>query len=66
MQIYLPVAEMTVPAETILALGTVVGFLSGVFGVGGRLCFPAQGIKNRKKAPPRANSSLAQKNYQVE
>ncbi|MCB9989361.1 MAG: sulfite exporter TauE/SafE family protein [Rhodospirillales bacterium] len=35
MQIYLPIAEMTVPAETILLLGTVVGFLSGMFGVGG-------------------------------
>ena len=35
MQVYLPIAEMTVPAETILLLGTVVGFLSGMFGVGG-------------------------------
>ncbi len=35
MQVYLPIAEMTVPAEMILLLGTVVGFLSGVFGVGG-------------------------------
>ena len=35
MQIYLPIAEMAVPAESILLLGTVVGFLSGVFGVGG-------------------------------
>lgn len=35
MQIYLPIAEMTVPAESILALGAFVGFLSGVFGVGG-------------------------------
>lgn len=35
MQIYLPIAEMTVPAESILLLGTFVGFLSGVFGVGG-------------------------------
>lgn len=35
MQIYLPIAEMTVPVEAILALGTVVGFLSSVFGVGG-------------------------------
>lgn len=35
MQIYLPIAEMTVAAESILMLGTVVGFLSGVFGVGG-------------------------------
>ncbi|GJL85342.1 MAG: UPF0721 transmembrane protein [Micavibrio sp.] len=35
MQIYLPIAEMTVPVESILLLGTFVGFLSGVFGVGG-------------------------------
>lgn len=35
MQVYLPIAEMAVPAESILLLGTVVGFLSGVFGVGG-------------------------------
>lgn len=35
MQIYLPIAEMAVPAEAILLLGTLVGFLSGVFGVGG-------------------------------
>lgn len=35
MHIYLPIAEMTVSAESILLLGTFVGFLSGVFGVGG-------------------------------
>lgn len=35
MQVYLPIAEMSVPAESILLLGTFVGFLSGVFGVGG-------------------------------
>lgn len=35
MQIYLPIAEMVVSVEAILLLGTVVGFLSGVFGVGG-------------------------------
>jgi uncharacterized membrane protein YfcA len=35
MQIYLPIAEMAVQAETILALGLGVGFLSGIFGVGG-------------------------------
>lgn len=35
LQIYLPIAEMSVPAESILLLGTFVGFLSGVFGVGG-------------------------------
>lgn len=35
MQIYLPIAEMSVPIEMLLSLGGVVGFLSGLFGVGG-------------------------------
>lgn len=35
MQIYLPIAEMSVPAETFLLLGVFVGFLSGIFGIGG-------------------------------
>lgn len=35
MQVYLPIAELSVSAEVVLALGAVVGFLSGVFGVGG-------------------------------
>ena len=35
MHIYLPIAEMSVSAEVLLMLGTLVGFLSGVFGVGG-------------------------------
>jgi len=35
MQIYLPIAEMAVPAESILLLGALVGLLSGLFGVGG-------------------------------
>lgn len=35
MQVYLPIAEMTVQAEMIFFLGVSVGFLSGVFGVGG-------------------------------
>lgn len=35
MLIYLPIAEMAVPAEAVLLLGGVVGFMSGVFGVGG-------------------------------
>jgi len=35
MQIYLPIAEMSVPAESLAFLGVAVGFLSGVFGVGG-------------------------------
>lgn len=35
MQIYLPIAEMSVDAEVILLLGLAVGLLSGMFGVGG-------------------------------
>lgn len=35
MQIYLPIAEMTVDVFVILGLGGLVGFLSGIFGVGG-------------------------------
>lgn len=35
MQIYLPIAEMAIQVETIIALGAVVGFLSGLFGIGG-------------------------------
>lgn len=35
MQIYLPIAEMSVPVESLAILGIAVGFLSGVFGVGG-------------------------------
>ncbi len=35
MEIYLPIAEMTVNPLLILGMGSVVGFLSGLFGVGG-------------------------------
>jgi uncharacterized membrane protein YfcA len=35
MQIYLPIAEMAVPAESIFLVSALVGFLSGVFGIGG-------------------------------
>lgn len=35
MQIYLPIAEMSVPIEVIFMLGAFVGFISGIFGVGG-------------------------------
>lgn len=35
MDIYLPVAEMSVDLFSMLALGGVIGFLSGLFGVGG-------------------------------
>ncbi len=35
MQIYLPIAEVSVNAFLLLGLGGIVGFLSGMFGVGG-------------------------------
>lgn len=35
MQIYLPIAEMAIEADTIFFVSAFVGFLSGIFGVGG-------------------------------
>jgi len=35
MNIYLPIAEMSVPIYVFVAMGAAVGFLSGMFGVGG-------------------------------
>ena len=35
MQIYLPVAEMTINAALLLGMGLAVGVLSGLFGIGG-------------------------------
>ena len=35
MQVYLPIAEMSVNALLVLGMGWLVGFLSGMFGVGG-------------------------------
>ena len=35
MQIYLPIAEVSVNAFLLLGLGGIVGILSGMFGVGG-------------------------------
>ena len=35
MQIYLPIAEMSIAVETIFCVSAFVGFLSGVFGIGG-------------------------------
>ena len=35
MQIYLPIAEMSIDVLLLLGLGGLVGFLSGLFGVGG-------------------------------
>ena len=35
MQIYLPIAEMPVSVLLLLAMGAAVGFVSGLFGIGG-------------------------------
>jgi len=35
MTLYLPIAEMSVNALVLIAMGGLVGFLSGMFGVGG-------------------------------
>src|ERR1700722_305496 len=35
MDVYLPIAEVSLDVFVLLALGGVIGFLSGVFGVGG-------------------------------
>ncbi|HYM73554.1 MAG TPA: TSUP family transporter, partial [Stellaceae bacterium] len=35
MDIYLPIAEVSLDVFVLLGLGAAVGFLSGVFGVGG-------------------------------
>ncbi len=35
MDIYLPIAEISVNAPLIVALGAIVGFISGLFGIGG-------------------------------
>ena len=35
MQIYLPIAEMSANIMTLIGMGGLVGFMSGMFGVGG-------------------------------
>src|SRR6187549_3343225 len=35
MEIYLPIADLPVNVLTILAMGLTVGFISGMFGIGG-------------------------------
>lgn len=35
MQLYLPIAEMAISAESIFFVSALVGFLSGIFGIGG-------------------------------
>ena len=55
MDIYLPIAEMAVNVFVILGLGGLVGFLSGLFGIGGFLTTPLLifiGIPRRSRSPP--------------
>ena len=56
MDIYLPIAEMAVNVFVILGLGGLVGFLSGLFGIGGGfLTTPLLifiGIPRRSRSPP--------------
>ena len=40
MDIYLPIAELSVNALVIILMGGAVGFLSGMFGVGGGVRTP--------------------------
>ena len=53
MQIYLPIAEMPVSVLLILGLGAAVGFISGLFGIGGGflmtplLIFSASRLRSR-------------------
>src|SRR5688572_3803528 len=35
MSVYLPIAELAIDLRTLIVLGLVVGFLSGMFGIGG-------------------------------
>ena len=63
MQIYLPIAEMSVNIFLLLGMGAGVGFLSGMFGVGGGFLmtpllifigvslFPGGGRTHREKVP---------------
>ena len=60
MQIYLPIAEISVNAFLLLGLGGIVGILSGMFGVGGGFLMtpllffigipPAVAVRNRSKS----------------
>ena len=61
MVIYLPIAEISVNLFLLLGLGGVVGFLSGVFGVGGGFLMTPflifLGIRRRSRSGPRAARS---------
>ena len=57
MQIYLPIAEVSVNAFLLLGLGGMVGILSGMFGVGGGFLMTPLlffiGIPQRSRSQPR-------------
>lgn len=63
MQIYLPIAEISIDLWILLALGTGVGFLSGLFGVGGGFLFTPLlifiGVPPAVAVPTSANQIVA-------
>lgn len=56
MGIYLPIAEISVNVFVLLAMGAAVGFLSGMFGVGGGFLITPllifYNIPRRSRSPP--------------
>ena len=56
MDIYLPIADMAVNVFLVLGLGGLVGFLSGLFGIGGgfspRRCSSSSASHRRSRSPP--------------
>lgn len=60
MQIYLPIAEMPVNALWIIAMGGMVGFLSGMFGVGGGFLMTPLLIFNGIPAPIAVGTEASQ------
>ena len=63
MNIYLPIAEMSVNIFLLLGLGGIVGFLSGMFGVGGGFLMTPllifTGIPPTVAVAPEANQIVA-------
>ena len=63
MQIYLPIAEMSVNVFLILGLGGAIGFLSGVFGIGGGFLMTPMlifiGIPSTVSVSTQANQTVA-------
>src|SRR6476469_7517841 len=60
MDIYLPIAEVSLDVFVLLVLGAAVGFLSGVFGVGGGFLLPPSLIFIGVPAPIAVASSANQ------